>query len=470
MVSFRVSGRVAGAARGLRTVRGYVSIRAGLFGDRFVGGDRRFAFNWGLARVKANLAQRKAEFSYGIDGGALTPSLSWTAYGLRRDWNQAKSEVAPWWGENSKEAYSSGLANLAAALTNWHNCVTGKRKGPTSGFPRFKGRRSGVSCRFTTGAFGLIDADRRHVKLPRMGVVRTHESTRKLARHVERGTARIRSATVSLRAGRWLVSFSVEITRDDPPPARADTVVGVDLGVKSLAVLSTGEVVPNPKHLEVAQRELRRLQRQAARRTGPDRRARRAPSTRWRKTQARVAKLHARIASARRDGLHKLTSRLVRTFGTIVIEDLNVSGMLANRRLARRIAGVGMGELRRQIEYKAAWAGVGVHIADRWFPSSKTCSGCGVAKAKLRLSERTFICESCGFTLDRDFNAARNLAALVEASTPSCGATKNKPDGNPLKTRTTRATGTATGRPTPPGAGQRPHRKERAQDTFLPVS
>ncbi|MQA60025.1 MAG: IS200/IS605 family element transposase accessory protein TnpB [Actinophytocola sp.] len=373
-----------------------------------------------------------------VDECGLTPSLNWSAYSLRKDWNRAKGEVAPWWGENSKEAYSSGLANLARALKNWGESRNGKRNGRRAGFPRFKGRRAGLSCRFTTGSFGLVEQDRRHVKLPRIGVVRTHESTRKLARHVERGTARIRSATVSHRAGRWFCSFSVEITRHDPAPTRPGTAVGVDLGVKALAVLSTGEVVPNPKHLEVAQRELRRLQRQAARRVGPDKRTKQRPSKRWRKSQTRISKLHARVADARRDGLHKLTTRLVRTCGAIVVEDLNVSGMLANRRLARHVAGVGMAELRRQIEYKATRAGVRVRVASRWYPSSKTCSACGAVKTKLRLSERTFTCQSCGFTLDRDLNAARNLAGLLEASSPSCGATLNEPAGNPHKTRTTR--------------------------------
>jgi putative transposase len=149
----------------------------------------------------------------------------------------------------------------------------------------------------------------------------------------------------------------VEIERHDPAPARPESVVGVDLGVKSLAVLSTGEVIANPKHLEIAQRELRRLQRQAARRIGPDRRTRQQPSNRWRQTQAGIAKLHTAVANARRDGLHKLTTRLVREHGTMVIEDLHVAGMLRNRRLARRVAGVGMAELRRQIEYKSEWAG-----------------------------------------------------------------------------------------------------------------
>ncbi|MEO6084564.1 MAG: IS607 family element RNA-guided endonuclease TnpB, partial [Umezawaea sp.] len=388
-------------------------------------GARRFAFNWGLAEVTANLAQRETERSYDLSGDHLTPAVSWSAFALRKRWNQAKDDLASWWPENSKEAYSSGFANLATALDNWKASNNGTRTGPTIRFPRFKGKRRAMSCRFTTGSFGPVNRDRRQVRLPRIGVVRTHESTRKLGRHVERGTARVRSVTVTHQGGRWFCSLSVEIDRQDPAPARPDSVVGVDLGIKSLAVLSTGEVIANPRHLEVAQRELRRLQRQAARRIGPDRRTRRQPSRRWRITHARITKLHTAVANARRDGLHKLSTRLVRTHGTVVIENLHVVGMLRNRRLARHVAGVGMGELRRQIGYKSGWVGGAVHVADRWYPSSKTCSGCGVVKTKLGLSERVFRCEECPLALDRDLNAARTLAHLVDESvggrsSPSC--------------------------------------------------
>ena len=224
--------------------------------------------------------------------------------------NEAKDSRAPWWAHNSKEAYSAGLANLATALHNWSSSRSGARSGPRVGFPRFKGRRARLSCRFTTGALGL-GADRRHVQLPRIGHVRTHESTRRLARKVEVGTARIRSATLSWQRGRWHVAFSVELPDPTPPERTGGRVVGVDLGITSLAVLSTGQVVPNPRHLDRALRALRRTQRQASRRRGPDRRTRTVPSNRWRKAKARVAALHTRVANARRDGLHKLSTRLV---------------------------------------------------------------------------------------------------------------------------------------------------------------
>jgi len=303
------------------------------------------------------------------------------------------------------------------------------------GFPRFKGRRGRLSCRFTTGAFGL-GTDRRHIQLPRIGQVRTHESTRRLARKVDAGTARIRSATLSWQRGRWHVAFSVELPDHEPASRPDGRVVGVDLGIKSLAVLSTGEVVPNPRHFDGALRALRRAGRQASRRRGPDRRTRTVPSNRWHKTKARVSALHTRVANARRDGLHKLSTRLVREHDTIVVENLNVAGMVRNRRLARHIAGLGMAELRRQLDYKTRDAGVRLVVADRWFPSSKTCSVCGAVRAKLTLAEREFVCESCGARLDRDLNAAHNLAALADeaASEPSCGRTENEPAGNPRKT------------------------------------
>jgi IS605 OrfB family transposase len=252
-----------------------------------------------------------------------------------------------------------------------------------------------------------------NIVLPRLGRLKLHESVRKLARRMDAGTARILSATVRRDGGRWYVAFCVEVERDARTPARPTETVGVDLGVKHLAVLSTGELVANPRHLDTASRRMRRLNRRMSRRVCPDRRTRQEASHRWHRARNAVSRAHARVAHLRSDGLHKLTTALAAGYGTIVLEDLNVAGMLANRRLARHIADAGFAELRRQLAYKTEWNGGRLMVADRWYPSSKTCSGCGAVKTKLTLAERTFICETCGMVLDRDLNAARNLAALA---------------------------------------------------------
>ncbi|MFI7213307.1 IS607 family element RNA-guided endonuclease TnpB [Micromonospora maritima] len=376
-------------------------------------GAARVAHNWALAKVKAVMDQRSAERSYGVPEELLTPSLSWSLAGLLKAWNQAKGEVAPWWTEVSKEAFNTGLDALARGLKNWADFRKGTRAGRPVGFPRFKSRRrSTPSVRFTTGAI-RVEPDRKHVVLPRLGRLKLHESARKLARRVDNGTARIMSATVRRDGGRWHVSFTVEVQRAERTPARPQVTVGVDVGITYLAVLSTGETVDNPRHLVAAQQRMRSLGRALSRKTGPDRRTGRRASKRWERAAARLGRAHARVANLRRDGLHKLTSRLATEYGSVVVEHLNVAGMVANRRLARHIADAGFAEIRRQLAYKTNWNGGRLLVADRWYPSSKTCSGCGAVRTKLPLSERTYHCQTCGLILDRDLNAARNLAALA---------------------------------------------------------
>jgi putative transposase len=309
--------------------------------------------------------------------------------------------------------------------------------------------------RFTTGPI-RVEPDRHHVVLPRLGRLRTHESTRKLARRIKAGTARILSATVRRDGGRWFVAFTCEVDRTQRRPARPDATVAVDLGVKNLAVLSTGEVIPNPKHLDAALARLRRISRTVSRRTGPDRRTRQAASRRWRRADQRRARLHARVANLRRESIHQLTTALARTYGTVVVEDLNVAGMLRNRRLARRIADAGFGEIRRQLAYKTKWNGGRLIVVDRWFPSSKTCSGCGVVKTKLALSERTYHCQHCGLVIDRDLNAARNLAAHPAASVVPEWPADDKPGRG--ADQQTRPVGQAA-RKRPPGTAPARHGK-----------
>ena len=345
--------------------------------------------------------------------------VPWSLMELRQEWNQAKHIAAPWWAQNSKEAYSSGLDGLARALKNWQDAKHGRRIGGRVGFPVRKRKGRGMeSCRFTTGAI-RVEADRHHVTLPRLGRIHTHESTRKLARRLEQGTARIMTATVTRTGERWFVSFTCEVNRAIALARRPRAVIGVDVGIRNLAVLSDSRLIPNLAPLLRAQRRLRRLNRQLARRQGPCAAdgSRRNPSQGWRQIRRQLSREHARVANIRKNSLHQLTSGLVDNYGTIVIERLNVAGLMKNRRLARRLADAGLGTLRRQLAYKAIWAGTTLIEAGRFFPSSKICSGCGHVKAKLPLSEREYRCEHCGMALDRDLNAARNLAVLVASST-----------------------------------------------------
>jgi putative transposase len=385
-------------------------------------GAARVAHNWCLGQVKANLDQRGAERSYDLAEDDLTPVFGWSLYSMRKEWNRAKEVVAPWWAGNSKEAYATGIDHLARSLKNWSDSKAGKRKGPRVGFPRFKSKRGSTpSCRFTTGTIRL-EEDRTHVTLPVLGTLKTHENTRKLHRRIANGTAKVTSATVKREAGRWYVSFCVQVHKQDREPARPDAVIGVDLGVKTLAVFSDGRpAIENPRHYDTARRKLGRLSRTVSRRVGPDRRTGQRPSHRWQRANQQRNKVHHRVANLRREGIHQLTTALAREYGTIVVEDLHVSGMLKNRSMARVVSDAGFGEIRRQLTYKTAWNGGRVEVADRWFPSSKTCSGCRAVKSKLPLRMREYVCDGCGLVLDRDENAARNLAALVTRQVAGSG-------------------------------------------------
>ena len=262
-------------------------------------GAARVAFNWGLARVKANLDQREAEKSYGITGDDLTPILGWSLYSLRRDWNAAKDEVAPWWAECSKEAFNTGLDGLVRALGNWNDSRKGKLKGKPFRFPQFRSKRKArSSIRFTTGTFRC---EARHAVLPRIGRVKLHEDGRRLSDLVAAGTARVVAVTARFERGRWFASFTVETEVSRPAPRQPTAVVGVDLGIKTLAVLSTGEEISNPRHMSGALRKLRRLSRAVSRKQGPDRRTQQEASNRQRRASAALCKAHGRVADQRKD-------------------------------------------------------------------------------------------------------------------------------------------------------------------------
>lgn len=374
-------------------------------------GAARFAFNWALELVKTRLDARRQ------DGETEVP-LSLPA--LRREWNQGKEETAPWWRENSKEAYSSGLDALARALANFFAAKKGKRKGHP-GFPRFRKRGGKDSCRFTTGVIRVDD--QRHVSLPRLGRLRTLEDTGALVERVKAGSARILTATISREADRWFVSFTCEVEREIPTSNGHQDVVGIDLGVLRLATVSTGEMVQGARALRSSLRRVRRLQRTLSRRQ--------KGSARRRQAIAKLAREHRRVRNLRRDRLHKVTTRLAKSHGRVVIEDLNVRGMMSSARgtvkrrgcnvrakagLNRALGDAALGEFRRLLAYKCRWYGSRLVVAPRFFASSRRCSGCGAVREELRLGERTFICPACGLIVDRDLNAAHNLVWWAEVN------------------------------------------------------
>ncbi|TVZ05796.1 transposase [Trebonia kvetii] len=377
-------------------------------------GAARFAWNWAQAACLERYRAERRRYS-----GAE----------LHKRWNaQKKADPAlAWWEQNSKCAYQEAFRDLDRALREFTRSNKGERPGRRLGFPRFKKRGR---CRDSFGLTGTLRCGRGTVTLPRLGVIRTHESTRKLARRLEDGTARILSATVSRTAQRWFVSFTVEVDRAVPDRhPRPGSAIGIDLGVKALLTGAddTGTVitVPGPRPLRAGLRRLRRAARAHARK--------KPGSAGRREAAARLARLHARVANLRADALHKATTMLAARYETIVAEDLNVAGMTRNRRLARALSDQGFGTARRMLAYKTAWQGGTLVLADRWFPSSKKCSACGTVKAKLALAERIYRCDACGLVLDRDVNAARNLLSLAAS-----GAERRNAGGGTIRPRPAR--------------------------------
>lgn len=353
-------------------------------------GVARFAYNWALTEWGRQYR------AHTLDASLPKPSQA----ALRRQLNSVKRVEFPWMSEVTKCAPQMAIIHLGDAFQNF---FTRKSRYPTY-------RKKGVDDRFTLTNDQFAVSGKR-VRIPKLGWVRMREELR--------FEGKILSSTVSRRAGRWFISITVDVASGDVsaavvPSPENQGVVGVDLGVATLAVLSTGERVVGPKaHTALLARQRRLARSLARKRRGSKNRS---------KAKGRLAKLHARIANVRLDATHKLTSRLVNEFGTVVIEDLNVSGMMKNRRLARSISDASFREVRRQLEYKCAERGKHLVIADRWFASSKTCSVCGQRRAGLMLSQRSWVCACCGSLHDRDLNAAMNLAAYAASSAVSaCG-------------------------------------------------
>ncbi|MFL5655069.1 MAG: RNA-guided endonuclease InsQ/TnpB family protein [Ktedonobacteraceae bacterium] len=358
-------------------------------------GASRFAYNWGLSRS--------------IEVYRTTGKRP-NAIALHKELNALKQTDFPWMYAVSKCAMQEALRDLDNAYQRFFERVALKKAGLFKGkvgFPKFKKKSKAIGSFRLTGQIHVYE---KSVKLPRIGIVRLHE------KDYIPTDAKILSATVSEEAGRWFISIQVK-EEQEKPERTATTAIGVDLGIKTLATLSDGVTFGNPRALKHAQKKLRRLERQKSRRKkGSKNRA---------KTRLKLAKLHACIANIRQDASHKLTTYLCKNHALVAIEDLHVAGMLKNYCLAQAVSDSNFGEIRRQLEYKAEFYSTHLVMVDRWYPSSKTCSGCGYVKPELSLGERTFVCEQCGMVLDRDLNAAINLRSVAVSSTDTknaCGA------------------------------------------------
>ena len=370
-------------------------------------GMRRFAHNWALETIKSDL---DVYHTSGIE--CVAPSLA----SLRKRWNQAKHELCvnaengePWWPQISKEVANDGIAGAVDGYWNWQKSRAGERKGPCMGFPKFhsknKRQDSFTICRAGKHAESLRIVDGRRIRVPVIGELRTCESTRKLRRLIERGLAHILAVTIKCEGGRLIAKFRVELCRPQRhhKPSAVASRVGVDIGNRCLAVVADSfgniiETVPNPKPLKQAASQLRKLNRKLARQ--------KKGSNNYKKTKAEINRVHHRVACVRRDAYHKLTTRLAKTHGEIVIEDLNVAGM--KRGKAKHISDCAMGLFRQQLTYKCQWYGSTLVLADRWFPSSKTCHKC--SHVQDLDSAQHWTCDNCGAKHNRDENAAINLA------------------------------------------------------------
>jgi putative transposase len=339
-------------------------------------GAARFVYNWALA-------DRIERYKEG---------LSSTKFEQKKRFNAWKKDNAPWLAEYPYKLVDYAFDDLDAAYQNFFRRIkTGVEK---VGFPKFRSRHKSV-LRFSLSAASVhIEANR--IKLPRIGWVTLEE-----ANYIPTSGAKLNRVTISERAGCWYVSAQMEVP--DPPQTAHQGTVGVDLGIKTLAVASDGTTFDNPKTLAKYERRLARLQCELNRRVKGSRNRS--------KTKTKIAKLHKRIADTRQHTLHNVSAHVVYGLAPerIVLEDLNVKGMTANHKLAKAVVDASMSELGRQIEYKAAWTGVEVVYADRWFPSSKTCSCCGHVQ-DMPLSVREYKCPQCGMAISRDLNAAINLA------------------------------------------------------------
>jgi putative transposase len=344
-------------------------------------GSARFVYNWALRLRTDAYFERQERIGYHETSAALTA--------LKQQPGTA------WLTEGSSVPLQQALRHLDKAFRNFFE---GRAQYPA--FPKKHGRQAAI---YASSAFRW-DAATRALVLAKMDAPLDIHWSRPIA-----GTP----TTITIckdTAGRYFVSFLMEAEVEELPVVNA--MVGVDVGLHDVAVLSTGEKITNPRHLRRSERRLAHAQRTLARKQKGSKNREQA--------RLKVAREHARIADQRRDGLHKLTTRLIRENQTVCVESLAVKNLVRNHTLAKAISDVGWGELVRQLAYKAVWYGRTLVKIDRWYPSSKRCHACGHILASLPLDVRQWTCPECGVRHDRDINAAKNILA-VGLTVNACG-------------------------------------------------
>jgi putative transposase len=345
----------------------------------------RFVFNQALAARKTSFEQEGKTLSY-ADQTKVLPGLK-------------DAEETSWLGEVHSQVLQQALKDLDAAYQHFFRRV---KIGDVPGFPRFKKKGQKDSFRYPQG----VKVEGGRAFLPKIGWVK-YQDSRPIEGH-------ILQATVKREGAHWFACFAceVELPALAPVAATEDRAVGIDVGLKSFAVLSDGTEIANPRFLGQALVKLKRAQRRLRRKT--------KRSNNWKKQMAKVVKLHIKVKNCRKDFAHKVSTTIVKNHDVVAVEDLNIKGMVKNRHLSRAISDVGWGLFMAMLEYKAKWVGKHFVKIGRFEATTKTCSACGVKKP-MPLSVRTYACGGCGLEMDRDWNASLNVRAAGLVVLNACG-------------------------------------------------
>jgi putative transposase len=362
-------------------------------------GASRWAFNYAL-NIKKEQFDKKEKIPNNIE--------------LHREINKLKgTETLPWAYEKgiSKCSFQEALRDCDKAFSNFFTRCK-KRNIKQKGFPKFKSKKNDKQSFRLTGSIRVLD---KHIQLPRLGKIKLAEI------YYLPKESKILSATVSYRANKWFVSLQIEEEQKEFSQAKQG-VIGIDLGIKTLATCSDGTTYENPKALKKNLKRLKRKQKQLSRK--------KKGSKNYEKAKQKLVKLHYHISNIRKDCLHKITSKIIDENQVIILEDLKVSNMMKNKCLAQAISDVGLYEFRRQISYKAKWNNRKVIFVDTFFPSSKTCSCCGWKNSDLKLTDRIFECKMCDMKMDRDLNASLNLKQIYTGSSSGINASGDGSSSN----------------------------------------